>query len=167
MKHLLLDVLEFFDFIDSLVKKICIFLAGLMVLTVVLQVVCRYLLKNPLPWTEELSRYLLIWLSFLGGSSLVRLQENMFVDFFITKMPPKILIVCKRVLNSVVVVFLILILWYAIQIYPKVSARQVTPALQMSIFYVQVSVIIGLVLMMIQTINLLLSDILKREVVNV
>ena len=165
MKHLIMDILEFFDFIDSLIKKICIFLAGLMVLTVVLQVVCRYVLQSSLLWTEELSRYLLIWLAFLGGSSLVRLQENMFVDFFVNKLPPRLLTIVKRILNVVIIIFLFSILWYAVRIYPKVSARQVTPALQVSIFYIQVSVIVGVILMILQSFNILLSDIVKREVV--
>lgn len=35
---------------------------------VVFQVVTRYVLARPLPWTEELARFALIWLAFIGGS---------------------------------------------------------------------------------------------------
>lgn len=35
---------------------------------VVFQVVTRYILQQPVPWTEELARFALIWLAFIGGS---------------------------------------------------------------------------------------------------
>lgn len=33
-----------------------------------IQVVCRYLLKIPTPWAEELARYLFVWMSFVGSA---------------------------------------------------------------------------------------------------
>jgi TRAP-type transport system small permease protein len=46
--------------------------AALLVLTllvlVVFQVVTRYVLARPFPWTEELARFALIWLAFVGGA---------------------------------------------------------------------------------------------------
>lgn len=46
--------------------------ATLLVLTllvlVVFQVVTRYVLARPLPWTEELARFALVWLAFVGGA---------------------------------------------------------------------------------------------------
>ena len=36
-------------------------------LVVTMQVVCRYLLKDLPPWSEELSRYLFIWAIFMGA----------------------------------------------------------------------------------------------------
>ena len=38
-----------------------------MSVTVVLQVYFRYVAQAPLPWSEELSRYLLVFLTFAGG----------------------------------------------------------------------------------------------------
>lgn len=48
------------------------FLAALgitMALVVILQVICRYVFNSSLFWSEELARYLLVWLAFLGTSS--------------------------------------------------------------------------------------------------
>ncbi len=43
-----------------------------MTLIVAVQVFCRYVLNNSLFWAEELSRYLLAWLTFLGASVAYR-----------------------------------------------------------------------------------------------
>jgi tripartite ATP-independent transporter DctM subunit len=39
-----------------------------MSITLLLQVYFRYIAQSPLPWSEELSRYLLVWLTFGGGA---------------------------------------------------------------------------------------------------
>ena len=36
-------------------------------LVVTLQIVCRYILEELPPWSEELSRYLFIWANFVGA----------------------------------------------------------------------------------------------------
>ncbi len=45
------------------------FLGITMALIVALQVFCRYVLNHSLFWSEELARYLLVWLTFLGATA--------------------------------------------------------------------------------------------------
>ena len=40
-----------------------------MAAVIILQVIFRYVLNHSLFWSEELARYLLVWLTFLGASS--------------------------------------------------------------------------------------------------
>lgn len=49
---------------------------------VLVQVVFRYLLDDPLFWSEELSRFLFIWLSFVGFGVAVHRHQEMRVAFF-------------------------------------------------------------------------------------
>jgi len=54
--------------IDKLLEVGLSILLGVMVVNVLWQVASRYLLSNPSTFTDELSRYLLIWLGLLGAA---------------------------------------------------------------------------------------------------
>lgn len=53
---------------NTWVERSLAILGMAMVVVVVLQVIFRYVLNNSLFWSEELVRYLLVWLTFLGAS---------------------------------------------------------------------------------------------------
>ena len=58
-----------------------------MALVVALQVFCRYILNNSLFWSEELARFLLIWLTFLGASVAYRRKAHPGIDMVCARMP--------------------------------------------------------------------------------
>ena len=57
---------------DKLEEYFLVFCLGFMVLLVFVQVVMRYIFQNSLSWSEELARYLFLWLSWIGASYAVR-----------------------------------------------------------------------------------------------
>lgn len=54
------------------------------------QIFCRFVLKSSLIWTEELMRYLFVWLSFITASIAVREHKHISVDFLTTYLPAKV-----------------------------------------------------------------------------
>ncbi len=46
------------------------------------QVVLRYLFNHPVTWIEEISRYLFVWIVFLGSATAFRAGEHIKVDIF-------------------------------------------------------------------------------------
>ena len=56
--------------IDSFLEKALILIMSLMVVNVLWQVFSRYLLTNPSSFTDELARYLMIWIGVLGAAYL-------------------------------------------------------------------------------------------------
>ncbi|MDW5378099.1 TRAP transporter small permease [Halomonas sp. HP20-15] len=59
----------------------------LLALDVFLQFFSRYVLGDSIAWTEEMARYLLILVCFLGGSMAVRRNSHIMVEFFYRYMP--------------------------------------------------------------------------------
>ena len=54
-------------------------IGGLMAAIVVLtlaQVIWRYVLGNPLQWSEEVARYCFVWVTLLGAATLVRVSDG-------------------------------------------------------------------------------------------
>ena len=54
--------------LDKCIAGILGVLVGIISLVVLWQVFTRFILRNPSAWSEEISRYLLIWISFIGGA---------------------------------------------------------------------------------------------------
>lgn len=61
--------------------------SALMFLSVIAQVFFRYVLEQPLPWSEELARYLMIWVACLAGSEAYRMKSHVGVDFAARLLP--------------------------------------------------------------------------------
>lgn len=53
----------FNDIVLRIGRSIAIFAIGLMVCAILLQVFCRYVLGNALPWPEELAIFLMLWMT--------------------------------------------------------------------------------------------------------
>ncbi|AOY57385.1 MULTISPECIES: TRAP transporter small permease [Desulfococcus] len=67
----------------------CLAVMGLTMTSVVAaQVFSRYVLNQSLFWSEELARYLLVWLTFLGASSAYRRGMHPGVDVLYVRMSP-------------------------------------------------------------------------------
>ncbi|MDR1119846.1 MAG: TRAP transporter small permease [Dysgonamonadaceae bacterium] len=53
------------------------------------QVLFRYLLNSSLNWTEELAKYLFVWMTFIGAAAAFKDRMLIGVDFFVQLLPAK------------------------------------------------------------------------------
>lgn len=73
--------------INWLVERVCVALLVLLVLDVWLGVLVRYVIPLPLTFTEELARYLMIWMALLAVSSGIVYREHIGVEFVFSRLP--------------------------------------------------------------------------------
>ncbi len=66
--------------IDKLLELALIILMGANVINVLWQVFTRFVLKDPSSFTEELARYLLIWVGLLGASYAAGKKMHLAID---------------------------------------------------------------------------------------
>lgn len=71
---------RFNDIIMKGLNWLIIFLGGFLVVLVFFQVLNRFLFKIPVPWTEEIARYVFVWLSLTAAAKAVREKTHIFVD---------------------------------------------------------------------------------------
>ena len=63
-----------FSWMDRTINWVLALLMAAMVVVITAQVWYRFILNDPLSWSEELGRYLFVWISFLGAAAGVRYQ---------------------------------------------------------------------------------------------
>ena len=64
------------DKLNKLISNICVLTMASMTIVVLLGVVFRYVFQNPLSWSEELSRYLMIWAAAMAISIGIKDNEH-------------------------------------------------------------------------------------------
>ncbi len=74
------------DRINRVVEYLLFGMGFAMTMVVAVQVFFRYMLNHSLFWSEELARFLLVWLTFLGASSAYYRKANPGVDFLYEKL---------------------------------------------------------------------------------
>jgi TRAP-type transport system small permease protein len=78
-----------FQCVDAFVLGLAaIFVAGFLG-CVLLQVLFRYLIAAPLPWSEEAARYLFVWTAFLAAAAAVGRNDHFVISFLADKVPPR------------------------------------------------------------------------------
>lgn len=111
------------------VEVLLVVLGAAMAAVVAAQVFSRYALNHSLFWSEELARYLLVWLSFLGATTAYYRGLNPGVDVLYARLPP-----AGRRVASVVVHLASLLLFGVMVFYGWRFASfvrvQISPALQ-------------------------------------
>lgn len=94
-------------------------------------VVARYVFNSGLIWADEASRFMLIWVTFLGAAALVRLGEHITVDVFVSYMPGAVQ-AATYVLTQLLSAFLaVVLIWQGIEQVGK-QAEQISPAMQIN-----------------------------------
>ena len=71
--------------IEKIIEWVLISLLGIMVINVLWQVFSRFFTSNPSSFTDELARYLMIWLGILGAAYVAGKNEHVAIDFFVKK----------------------------------------------------------------------------------
>lgn len=76
-------------------------------LIVAAQIASRFIFKIPLPWSEEVARYLFIWLVWVGASYATKERKHISIDVVISRIPKMGKKVCAVISTVVWIAFLI------------------------------------------------------------
>lgn len=80
---------QFLDWIRIIVKYIMLLMATSIFVIILFTVFSRYLTNFVLSWSEEVPRYLLVWIGFLGGALAVDSKDHIGFDYLFNKLPPR------------------------------------------------------------------------------
>ena len=142
------------SFIDNFEGYCCVVTLSLMSLIVFIQVVCRYILQSSLPWSEEVSRYLLVWTTFLGGAYGVRKGAHIGVEAFTLLLPKKFQKILSIIVMVVSIALCMVILKYGANIVSSLLGKgQLSPAMRISMGYMYAAIPVGMALFILRYIQ--------------
>jgi TRAP-type C4-dicarboxylate transport system permease small subunit len=114
--------------------------------TVVVEVILRYGFSSSLIFTEELTRYTMVWVAFLGGVVALRDGAHVATGGIGDRFGPTAGRAVSLLADGLALLFLLTLTWASIQTLPN-QRDQYTTTLEVSIFWFYLAIPVGCVLM--------------------
>lgn len=96
------------------IERLCALLLGAMVVVIWFEVVERYFLHLGMTWTEELSRYIMIWAALLAVSCGAFYREHIGLNIVHRFLPPMGVTILQFTLDLIALAFFLFLAWYGI-----------------------------------------------------
>ena len=116
--------------------------------TVLLQICSRLFLPFSIAWTEELSRYLFIYMVALSVGVVLRQNRNISVELFHHLLGPRMQAAFQVLICALIGLFALLVLPYAWQ-YAQNGAWQTSPTLHVPMLYIFFSTVVTFALLLV------------------
>ena len=133
-----------------------VFIGSLMLISILL-VAANVLLRQfsmGIAWTEELIRYLIVWITFIGASICIREGSHISIDFLQEFTKGKFKHYVNVMVNVVCIIFSVLLTYYAYLYLVDIGEKnQLSPAMGIPIVYFYSVILISAVLMLIRYIE--------------
>jgi TRAP-type C4-dicarboxylate transport system permease small subunit len=142
------------DAIDRIADAACIIFMSIGFIITFFHIIGRYILREPIFFSEELARYCFIWSCMIGASVVNRKDEHTNVTFFTMLLPKKAqawLYLAREALITILLVFLI---YFGIELSMKMRTVH-SAAMDLSWAYIYMALPVASLLLIITTIRLI------------
>ena len=118
--------------VNKIIERFLVLILLGMVLNVIWQVFTRFFTSSPSAFTNELARYLMIWLGILGAAYISGKQEHVAIDFFVKKLNNSLRRYIDRfvLLSTLSFAFFVMIIGGINLVYITLKLEQYSPSLQ-------------------------------------
>jgi TRAP-type C4-dicarboxylate transport system permease small subunit len=142
-----------FDVMDRTINWILALLMAAMVAVIAGQVWYRFVMNDPLSWSEELGRYLFVWISFIGAAAGVRYQVHLGIDLLQKLLPANAHRFVVISVNLIIQVFLLVIIYWGFKILGVIKF-QTSPSMNIPMIYPYMAVPVGGIFMFINSVRI-------------
>lgn len=142
---------------DRLCRIFLAFCFAMMISVCLLQVFCRYALDAALSWPEELTIYLMVWMTFIGAAVAVKSSEHISVDVLLNLFPRR----TQARLSLMVTILTLLVVLYLLKSafgLTVSSVSMISDALGISMLWPRVAMPISASLMVLHLANRIMAD---------
>ena len=145
---------------SKIAQAVIVLMMAIMSIVIIVQVYVRYVAKGSFPWSEELARYLMAWVAFLGSSLGIETGAHVGVELFVSFLPERLRDGVKMVTKLAMLAFLAAAIKEGYSLCISVAFQR-SPALMISMVWPYLSVPVGCIFMFIQLLPSFLEDLTK------
>ncbi len=152
--------------IDKALGSVLVFLMAVMVVAVLWQIFSRYVIQSPSTFTDELSRYMLVWIGLLGAAYASGQRQHLSINILPPRLNEKNRIRLRIAQNIIIMVFvaLALIIGGSRLVFITYYLDQHSPALNLSLAAVYIIIpISGILIITYLILELLNPESLKND----
>lgn len=142
------------NWLDNVCGVVCVICIAAMVVLTGAQILCRVAF-TALDWSEELTRYLMVWATFLGASCVYKRMGHISVTVLQDMVPPRMATFMKVICHLLCGMFFILAAVYGTE-YLTMQSFQKSAALRIPMSYMYLAIPIGCSIMAFHVADLLL-----------
>lgn len=146
----------------KLLYWICSLLMFSMAFLIFVQVVARYVFQDSLTWSEEIGRYIFVWMSFLGMAVAIKAKAHVALDILLKNVNYKMkkIITC---INAILVSCFAIGIIYSGCLLVDLGGRQRSAALELPMDMIYMIIPISGVLMLYFTISATIAYLKEQE----
>ncbi len=129
------------------------------------QVLTRYVLKTPLAASEELSRILFIWISFIGAAMVMKGNEHIRLDVIKEYLSVTMSLVLELAIQALLFLFNFVMVFQGIYLM-SITTRQVTSVTRIPMAYIYIIIPLSFSIMLIYGIGImvrLVKDLMRHK----
>jgi TRAP-type C4-dicarboxylate transport system permease small subunit len=139
-----------------------ILLLAAMSVIIFTNVVMRYTTSNSLEWAEEVSRHMMIWLTFLGAGPVLRYGGHIAVENLQDALPRSVAIAVRAFVAALLFAFFGFMVWYG-WLYMERTMFQLTAVTQIPFAYIYSAMLFGGVLLIVHWLLVVRGYVMRRE----
>lgn len=128
-------------------RVVVVALMAAMAALVFVNVVSRYLFNHSIIWVEEVTRYMMVWVGFIGSGLVLRYGAHIAVDVFQDVLPARAAQLVRAAIVLLLAVVFAAMTWLGLQ-YVRFAWDQETPVLNWNFGAVYLAIPIGSALML-------------------
>lgn len=135
-------LLKIDNIMHSLLKAALVIIFVLMTIVAAIQIFYRFVLENPLTWTDEFCRYCLIWITLLGIGVAAERRSHISIDVICNLLPQKGLAILGKFWNLCSIAFCIVLIKYGFEL-AVLNMAQYSAGMHIQLGYIYYAVPIG------------------------
>ena len=98
-----------------------VLLLAAMAIIIFANVVLRYTTSQSIEWAEEVSRYLMVWLTFLGAGPVLRYGGHIAVENLQDALPPRAACALRALIAVILMSFFAFMVWFGLLYLERVA----------------------------------------------